>query len=149
MFVSKLSAGVIFLMMSHGRYTAEELADLYGIGADTVYGDINMVRTPELAASKGEWGGGRNRLMTFEEGTEFLDEWAEKATEGLIVTMPELRDAYNKAAGRVTPRSAFYRLLKRHNWRKVLPDTRHPEGDPLLQEEFKKKLCRRSWKKLS
>jgi hypothetical protein len=136
-------------MMSHGRYTAEELADLCGIGVGTVYGDIKMVRTHELAASKGEWGGGRNRLMTFEEETKFLDEWAGKAIEGLIVTMPELHAAYNRAAGRVTPRSTFHRLLKRHNWRKVLPDTRHPKGAPLLQEEFKKKLCRRSWKKLS
>ncbi|MDR1084687.1 MAG: hypothetical protein LBP22_07445 [Deltaproteobacteria bacterium] len=58
-------AGLLFFMMSHGRYTAEELADLYGIGAGTVYGDIKIVRTPELAASKGEWSGGRNRLMTF------------------------------------------------------------------------------------
>jgi hypothetical protein len=45
--------------------------------------------------------------MTFEEETKFLDKWAGKAIEGLIVTMPEFRAAYNKAAGRITPRSAF------------------------------------------
>ncbi|MDR1084686.1 MAG: winged helix-turn-helix domain-containing protein [Deltaproteobacteria bacterium] len=43
--------------------------------------------------------------------------------------------------GRVTPRSAFYKFLNRHNWRKVLPDTRHPKRDPLLQEEFKKNFA--------
>ena len=34
--------------------------------------------------------------------------------------------------------SVVYRLLARHGWRKVAPDTRHPKSDPLVQEEWKK-----------
>ena len=30
------------------------------------------------------------------------------------------------------------RLLARHGWRKVAPDTRHPKSDPLAQEQWKK-----------
>ena len=34
--------------------------------------------------------------------------------------------------------SVVYRMLARHGWRKVAPDTRHPKSDPLVQEEWKK-----------
>ncbi len=34
--------------------------------------------------------------------------------------------------------SVVYRLLARHGWRKVAPDTRHPKSDPLTQEQWKK-----------
>ena len=32
----------------------------------------------------------------------------------------------------------MYRLLARHGWRKVAPDTRHPKSDLAVQEEWKK-----------
>ena len=34
--------------------------------------------------------------------------------------------------------SVVYRMLARHGWRKVAPDTRHPKSDPQVQEEWKK-----------
>ena len=34
--------------------------------------------------------------------------------------------------------SVLWRLLARHGWRKVAPDTRHPKSDPLAQEAWKK-----------
>jgi hypothetical protein len=34
--------------------------------------------------------------------------------------------------------STTYRLLARHGWRKVQPDTKHPKSDPAAQDEFKK-----------
>ena len=40
--------------------------------------------------------------------------------------------------------STTYRLLARHGWRKVQPDTKHPKGDPVKQDEFKKN-CPKQW----
>src|SRR4030042_86863 len=40
--------------------------------------------------------------------------------------------------GRSIPMSTTYRLLARHGWRKVQPDTKHPKSKPVIQEEFKK-----------
>ena len=37
------------------------------------------------------------------------------------------------------------RLLERHGWRKVAPDTHHPKSDPAAQEEWKKN-CRKCWR---
>ena len=34
--------------------------------------------------------------------------------------------------------SSVYRMLARHGWRKLAPDTRHPDGDPQAREDWKK-----------
>ena len=36
-----------------------------------------------------------------------------------------------------------YRLLERHGWRKVAPDTRHPKAQPSVQDEWKKNASRK------
>jgi hypothetical protein len=41
--------------------------------------------------------------------------------------------------------SVVYRMLARHGWRKVAPDTRHPKSDPVAQEDWKKNSPKR-WK---
>jgi transposase len=140
-------AALVFLFMAQNGHTAEEAADFFGIGLRTVFEDLDRIRKPHMA-KKGRWGGGNNYLMSFEEETAFLGEFEDKAKKGLILTMPELHEKYNLSVGKKTPKSTFYRLLKRYNWRKVLPDTRHPKGDPKLQEEFKKKHSKWNWKKL-
>jgi len=43
-----------------------------------------------------------------------------------------------KRFGRDIPLSTTYRLLARHGWWKMQPDTKHPKSDPALQDEFKK-----------
>ena len=49
-----------------------------------------------------------------------------------------LRAALAHRLGRPVAASVVYRLLARHGWRKVAPDTRHPKSDPIAQEEWKK-----------
>ncbi|MDR1083556.1 MAG: winged helix-turn-helix domain-containing protein [Deltaproteobacteria bacterium] len=43
-----------------------------------------------------------------------------------------------EAAGQAVAVSTTNRLLRRHGWRKVKPDTKHLKSDPSIQEEFKK-----------
>jgi transposase len=140
-------AAIIFLLMAGGKQTAEELAAAFGITLKTVFNDMDRIRNPEKNA-RGNCGGRNNYLMAIYEEAQFLDEWNEKATAGHIITMPELHSAFNERVGKETPKSTFYRLLKRHGWRKVLPDTRHPKGNPEIQEEFKKKHLNWKWVKL-
>lgn len=51
-----------------------------------------------------------------------------------------LRAALAQKLGRKVAASVVYRMLARHGWRKVAPDTRHPKSDPKVQEEWKKTL---------
>ena len=55
----------------------------------------------------------------------------------MLVVSP-LRAALAQKLGRAVTHSVVYRMLARHGWRKVAPDTRHPKSDPAAQEEWKK-----------
>jgi transposase len=61
----------------------------------------------------------------------------------MLVVAP-LRAALAKALGRPVAHSVVYRLLARHGWRKVAPDTRHPKSDTQEQEQWKKN-CPAHW----
>ena len=89
-------------------------------------------------SSRKRWGGRRRALMTLEEEKAFLAPWVEHArTAGVLVVSP-LRAALAEKLGRKVAPSVVYRLLARHGWRKVAPDTRHPKSDLRTQEAWKK-----------
>jgi transposase len=55
----------------------------------------------------------------------------------MLIVAP-LRAALAQRLGCLVKHPGVYRLLQRHGWRKVAPDTRHPKSDPLTQEQWKK-----------
>jgi Winged helix-turn helix len=75
-----------------------------------------------------------------------LDQVLAKASEGGVVVIPQLRPAFEKALGKPLALSTLYRMLARHGWRKIAPDTVHPQGDPQRREDFKKNSTP-SWRK--
>ena len=90
--------------------------------------------------SRKDWGGRRRQNMTFTEEQNLLAPFFEKAKEGRVLIVTPIKIAYEKKIGRTVAESTIYRMLARHNWRKIAPDTRHPKGNPVLQEEYKKIL---------
>ena len=81
--------------------------------------------------------------MTLEEEEAFLAPWVEQArTAGMLVVSP-LGAALAEKLGRKVAPSVVYRLLARHGWRKVAPETRHPKSDPGAQAEWKKNSPKR------
>ena len=83
-------------------------------------------------------------MMSVEEEKEFLAPWEEQAKVGGVLVVSAIRAALAEKVGRAVVASVTYRLLKRHDWRKIAPDTRHPKSDPKVQEEWKKN-SRRRW----
>jgi len=81
--------------------------------------------------------------MSIEEEQGFLEPWAEQAASGGVLVISVLRAALAQRLGRPVAASVAYRLLARHGWRKVAPDTRHPKSDPQIQEDWKKNSPRR------
>lgn len=81
----------------------------------------------------------RNRATaTLAEEAVLLDQVLAGASAGGVVVIPSLKPAFEKALGREIALSTLYRILARHGWRKLAPDTAHPKGDPERREEFKK-----------
>ena len=77
--------------------------------------------------------------MTLEAEKAFLAPWAEQARNAGVLVVSPLRAALAETLGRKkVAASVVYRLLARHGWRKVAPDTRHPKSDPAAQADWKK-----------
>ena len=91
------------------------------------------------------WGGRRQSLRTHEEEIAFLKPWLESAGSGNLVVVAPMRAALAQRVGKPVKPSVVYRLLARHGWRKVAPDTRHPKRKPEVQEDWKKN-SRKCWR---
>ncbi len=89
-------------------------------------------------------GGRRRENLTREEEAAFLAPFLEQARAGGVLVVPPVRQALAERLGRPVALSSVYRLLHRHNWRKLAPDKRHPEADVAAQQEWKKNSLRRS-----
>jgi transposase len=122
---------------------ADRTADILGTSRRTVFRHRDNIRNQDDSSPR-SWGGRRRCCMSLEEEREFLSEWEAKASEGGVLTVPPIHAALVKRLGYDAPMSTSYRLLARHGWRKVQPDTKHPKGDPVKQDEFKKN-CPKQW----
>jgi transposase len=124
-------------------------AKVLGIGSATVVRMQREIRD-QVAGSphqKGKWGGRRRQLLTIEEEEQFLEPWTKEAESGGVLVVPPIHEALEKRLGRTMPASTVYRMLARHGWRKVTPDTCHPNRDKQAQQDFKKNSTR-YWIKL-
>jgi transposase len=88
--------------------------------------------------SKENRGGRRRQNMSFDEEVAFLAPFIDKAVVGRILVVGEIKRALEEKLGRKVALSSVYNLLHRHNWRKLVPDKRHPKADLKAQDDFKK-----------
>ena len=146
--VHQLRAAQAILLPALFGASLEKTATLLGVGRATV---------PRLQAQFGtqvsgqptprkSWGGRRHALLSVAQEKEFVSNWRAQAKAGELIVLSTMRADLEKKLGRKVASEVFYRLVRRHRWRKVAPDTRHPKSDPLLQEEWKKKRCRNCWR---
>lgn len=116
---------------------AANVSELLGTSRSTTFRDRNKIRNQGDTPKK-SWGGRRRYSLTLEEEREFLATFEADAGAGGVLSVPPIHVALIKRLGRDTSPSTTYRMLARHGWRKVQPDTKHPQSDPATQEEFKK-----------
>jgi transposase len=130
--------------------TLEQTAAALGVGRASVgrYQRKVRKRLTHPAQLEPQWGGRRHAAMSEEEEREFLEPWAEQSADGGMLVVAPLRAALAQRLGRPVTHSVVYRLLARHGWRKVAPDTRHPKSDPFEQEQWKKNF-QRCWRPTS
>ena len=87
----------------------------------------------------------RNRAnATLEREAQILDEVLKGAMQGGIVVVPPLKEKIEEKLGKTVALSTIYRMLARNGWRKLAPDTAHPQGDAATREDWKKNF-RGSW----
>ena len=67
----------------------------------------------------------------------FWSPFLEQAATGGVLVVGQIKAALDERLGREVALASAYNVLHRHNWRKLAPDRRHPQSDPLAQEEEK------------
>ncbi len=133
----ELRKALSVLLVAEGGLDAGRAAEVLGVSQRTLFCHLSGRRHCKERVSDA-WGGRRHCIMTVEEEGEFLRPWEAKAMQGGVLSVPPIHAALVARLGRSIPISTTYRLLARHGWRKVQPDTKHPKSDPAVQEEFKK-----------
>jgi hypothetical protein len=76
--------------------------------------------------------------MSVAQEREFLAPFLESAAVGGVLVVGQIKAALDERLGRKVALASAYNLLHRHNWRKLAPDKRHPQSDPVAREEWKK-----------
>ena len=145
--VREMRQAMAILLPAELKTSLEQTARLLGVGRATVPRLQAGFREGRPASTKERkrWGGRRRSLMTAEQEEEFLKPWIEQAQAGGILVLLPIRAALAQRLGRPVKASVVYRLLARHGWRKVAPDTHHPKSDPQVQEDWKKNF-RKIWR---
>ena len=86
--------------------------------------------------------GGNHRNMSIAEEEALLEPFREKAKSGQLLGVSEIKQAYEEATGRSLEKNhgQIYRVLERHQWRKVMPRSKHPKKASDEAIEASKKL---------
>ena len=90
---------------------------------------------------------GNRRNMSVAEEAEFLSTWRERAKQGEMIEVSEIKNAYCERVGHSIGGRQIYLVLRRHGWRKVMPRSQHPNKASDEAIEASKKLTSRSEKK--
>lgn len=82
---------------------------------------------------------GRPTQISLDEEAELLAGFDAKAAAGQVVEVSDIKAAYQEKVGHRIGNGQIYLVLKRHEWRKVKPRSRHPKkASPEVIEASKK-----------
>jgi hypothetical protein len=141
--VAEYRKALSVILVARFSLDASSTAEILGVSRRTVFRNRTSMCNKD-DTNKNSWGGRRRSSMTIEEERDFLARWEAKATAGGVLSVLPIHAALVKLLVHDTPMSTTYRLLARHGWRKVQPDTKHPKSNPAAQDEFKKN-CPKQW----
>ena len=96
-----------------------------------------------LEAIVGNHYAGNHRNMSFQEEAALLEPFMSEAEKGQMLDTAELEKRYEEAVGHRIGSGQIYRVLQRHDWRKVMPRSKHPKKASEEVIETSKKLTKK------
>lgn len=128
----------IHLRVNEGL-TVKQISRMIGLAESSIHNLHSLCRQKGLDALKTIGRGGRKRsYLSLEEEKAVLEEISPEATEGGVLEVSIVHKAFEKKVGHPVARFTIYRLLERHDWRKIAPRPLHPKADSEAQDAFKK-----------
>ena len=116
------------LMMRYEGFKAKEIADhldLHKASVSAMYMRYIQEGLEEYARNKYT---SHKRLLSEEKEAAILEGFRKEAEAGHMVTAKEIKAEFDKACGKDTGNAYIYKVLKRHQWRKVMPRPKHPKS---------------------
>ena len=129
----------VLVMMSEGHKN-KDIAKATGYHEVYLKQLMSKYRKNGLHALTENHYSGNHRNMSYEEESALLETFKERAAAGQMVNTAEIKAAYEKAVGHSIGNGQIYYVLKRHNWRKVMPRSKHPKKASEEVIEASKKL---------
>ena len=123
----RLSRQLKVLMLRYEGKSNPEIAEKLDLSTDRISHLVSQFKREGLEEYMRMKYTGHNRNMTYEEEQAILDRFTEKAEAGQIITVKEIKSAFDEKLGKDTGRGYIYMLLARHKWRKIKPRPKHPE----------------------
>lgn len=128
------------LMMRYEGKKVEEIANIMGTKKQYISQLCGIYREQGLEEFTRNKYTSHNYAMSEEEEDKLLEPFKKAAEAGQIVTVKDIKAAFDKARGKDTGRGYIYMLLKRKGWRKVMPRSKHPKAADEEACEASKKL---------
>jgi len=124
-----IDARVRALLLYAEGLTNKDIAIKTGFKDSYISELVRKYRKGGISAICGKNYKGNRRNLSFAQEAALPSDFEEKAQAGQIVTVADIKAAYEKAIGRSLDKSRgqIYRVLERHGWRKVMPRSKHPD----------------------
>ena len=116
----------VLSMRCEGK-TLEEISKASGFHRSHVCNLIRKYFEEGLTAVSEKHYTGNRRNMSIEEEAAFLKPYQQRAESGQLLDVREMVAAYENKVGHHIGSGQIYRVLRRHNWRKVMPRSKHPK----------------------
>ena len=134
------------LMLRYEGYKVREIAKMYGMQINSISQLCRRYREQGLEKFVQNKYGSHRHALAEEEEKEILAPFEKAAEAGQVVTVQEIKAAFDKVRGKDTGRGYIYMLLKRHGWRKVMPRSKHPKAANEEACDASKELNNLCWK---
>ena len=106
--------------------TSEEVGKQLGYCKDNINQIVKRYKEKGMEALLHPHYGGNRRYLSFKEEEEFLETFNKQAESGQMLEVSDITKACREKIGRNVATSMIYMMLQRHDWRKVMPRSKHP-----------------------
>jgi transposase len=130
----------VYLGMLYPDMSAKRIGEITLYSESWVWAIHADYRKNGLSALSDARGGRYRQHLSFDEEAEFLKPFEEKSKSGTLVEASAIKKAYEEKVGKEVAKTTIYRLLDRHDFRKIVPYKRHKKANIEEQEAFKKTL---------
>ena len=142
----RISKRLRILMLRYEGYKVSEIAKMYGMRINSISQLSRRYREQGLEKFVQNKYESHRRALTEEEEKAILSPFEKAAEAGQVVTVKEIKAAFDRVRGKDTGRGYIYMLLKWHGWRKVMPRSKHPKAANEEACDASKKLNNLCWK---